>query len=109
VDWQARRTILAAQAMDSLRLELLGEYEVPYGGGPYSDFDVAVLNRSSVRLGSVYFRVVDAEGSVVNEHGAVNNLPPRGRVEERIQVSGRSFPRPVRLELAYVILPYDDL
>lgn len=108
VDTHARRTIQTAQAMDSIRLELLGEYEDRYGGGMYSYFDVAVLNRSSIRVGSVYFRVVDADGSVVQEHGFVQNLPPRGRAEERIQVSGRSFPRPVRLELAFVVLPYDD-
>lgn len=105
----AERTIRAAQAMDSIRLELLGEHQDPYGSGLYSFFDVAVVNRSGIRPGSVYFRVVDAEGSVVNDHGSVDHLPPRGRAETRVQVSGRSFPRPVRLELAYVILPYDDL
>jgi hypothetical protein len=92
--------------MDSIRLELLGEDDNAFVGA-YSGFDVAVLNRSSIRLRSVYFKVIDAEGSVVQENGFIQDLPPHGRAEAKIQVSGRSFPRPVRLEPRFVILGDD--
>lgn len=100
----AERVIRAAQAMDSLRVELVGEVEDD-PGGLYSYFDVAVLNRSGTPLRYVRFRVVDAEGSVVDENGSVTDVPARGRVETRVQVRGRSFPRPVRLEAFFADLP----
>lgn len=97
---QAVYRVRAARAMDSLRLEV-----VRVNGNGYSlqtGVEVAVVNRSSIPLGAVFFRLVDAEGSVLVDNGSVSNLPARGRKEAYVSVDGRHFPRPVRVEPAWV-------
>lgn len=91
--------VRSSQAMDSLRLEVANVQ-----GGASSlktGVEVAVVNRSAVPLGAVFFRLVDAEGSVLVENGSVSDVPAHGRKEAYLSVDGRNFPRPVRVELAW--------
>lgn len=96
---RATHRIRTAQAWDSLRLEVLN-----VRGNPYllqTGVEVAVVNRSAVPL-SAFFRLLDAEGSVLVDLASVSGLPAHGRKEVYVTVEGRSFPRPVRAELVSV-------
>jgi len=97
---QAVYRVQAARAADSLRLEIVQVQSSPYSR--QTGVEVVAVNRSAVPLGSVFFRLLDAEGSVLVENGSVNNLPARGRKEAYVSIEGRSFPRPVRVELSWV-------
>ena len=94
---RARYRVRASQATDSLRLEVANVQASPYT--VQTGVEVAVVNRSAVPLSAVMFRLLDAEGSVLVEHGFVSDLPPRGRKEAYVSIEGRNFPRPVRVEL----------
>ena len=97
---QAVYRVQAARAADSLRLEVVQVHANAYS--IKTGVEVAVVNRSAVPLGAVFFRLLDAEGSVLLENGSVSNLPARGRMEAYVTFDGRSFPRPVRVELDWV-------
>jgi hypothetical protein len=91
--------------MDSLRAEVVNVRSSPYLRD--TGVEVVVVNRSAIALDAVHFRILDAEGSLVEEHGNVINLPARGRKETYVTIEGRSFPRPVRVELV-TAYPDDD-
>jgi hypothetical protein len=100
-----RAMVLAAQAMDSVRLELRGERTHDYS--PYNSVDVTVLNASAVPLEDVVFRVLDADGRLINPAAVVNLVPARGRKEGTVQVLRGGEPRPLRLELASTRVEWD--
>ncbi len=97
---QAVYRVQAARAADSLRLEVIQVHANRYS--LQTGVEVVVVNRSAVPLSAVFFRLLDAEGSVLVENGSVSNLPARGRKEAYVSIDGRSFPRPVRVELDWV-------
>jgi hypothetical protein len=102
---QASQRVQAARAMDSLRAEVVNVRSSPYL--LQTGVEVVVVNRSAVALDAVNFRILDAEGSVLYEHGSVSRLPARGRKETYVTIEARSFPRPIRVELV-TAYPDDD-
>jgi|GEM_PF-5527590 len=100
-----RALVLAARAMDSVRLEVRGERTHDFS--PYNSVDVTVLNASAVPLEDVVFRVMAADGRVLDTNAVVNLVPARGRKEGTVQVLRGDEPRPVRLELASVRVEWD--
>jgi hypothetical protein len=100
-----RAMVLAARAMDSVRLELRGERTHDYS--PYNSVDVTVLNASAVPLEDVVFRVLGADGRMIDTNAVINLVPARGRKEWTVQVLRGDEPRPLRLELASTRVEWD--
>jgi hypothetical protein len=100
---QAGWKLREAQAMDSVRLDLVSDE--PSAFSRYTHLEIAIVNRSSIDLRAILYRVLDAEGSVLVRHGWEFDLPARGRKEKMELVDARSYPRPARLELVSVYLP----